>query len=340
MADTSQHWNLFGYDLRGAYQDWRAAWKELFWGERSWLRRSLGETVHVLLPETADEQYYRAGRQVAKQKCIAQACIIPDHLVLSRVLVLPANVELELESLLAIEVRSRSPFLAEDTQYGWQVVEHESGQIKVLLVIVSRSAIRDYLRQKELAESDLEVWTLFNNQPVVINGFGELPRYQRYRRQIAWFVTGLMYCLLMLCLLVTIPVAVKYFQLQKLEQQYLVVQQSAEPAVALRAQLRLNNERVHKINQLIVGSRDPYAEIEYLSSLLNDDVWLSLINIKGDKIRMEGFAENAAALMQKLSDQNRIEKVRAPSAIRFDNRTKRERFVMELSLKKSMSNEP
>lgn len=339
MADASQHWNLFGYDLRGAYQDWRAAWKELFWGERSWLRRSLGETVHVLLPETADEHYYRAGRQVAKQKCVAQACIVPDHLVLSRELVLPANVELELESLLALEVRSRSPFLAEDTRYGWHI-EHENSQIKVYLFIASHSAIQGYLRQKELVELDLEVWTLVNKQAVVINGFGELPRYRRYRRQITWFVTGLMYCLLMLCLLITVPVAVKYLQLQKLEQQYVAVQHSSESAVNLRAQLRLNNDRAQNINQLVAGSSDPYLEIEQLSSLLDDTVWLSLINIKGDKIRMEGFAKNAAELMQKLSDQNRIEKVRSPAAIRFDNRTKRERFVMELSLRKSMGDEP
>jgi len=335
MAETSQHWNLFGYDLRTAYRYWRAGWKELFWGDRSWLRRSLGETVQALFPESGSEQYYHADRQVKKRSSKAIACIIPNKLVLSKELDLPSNVELELESLLALEVRARSPFLEEDTQYGWRVTGHNKGRLQVCLAIVSRSAVMAYLRQNDIVETseNIEIWALINEAPVVINGFGETERYARYRKRIRWFVAGVIYCLLMLGLLISIPVAVQYLQLQEREEQYESAQQSAAKAVELRSQLTTNNQRAREINDLFASSRDPYPGLEKLTALLGDNIWLSLVNMKGNKVRIEGYASNAAALMQKLSDLPEIEEVTAPSAIRFDNRSKKERFVLELSLK-------
>ena len=335
MADTSQRWNLFGLDLRYAHQYWHAAWNELFSGERSWLRRSLEETVQVLSPESGAEHYYRAGKQVKKQKSKTQACIIPDQLVLVKELILPENVELELDSLLALEVRARSPFLEEYTCYGWCVSGHKDGQIQVCLVMLSRDTVLSYLRKNGLAESghDIEVWASVNNQTIVINGFGELPRYQRYQRRIKWLIAGTVYSLLMLGLLISIPVAVKYQQLEIRDKQYTAVQESSAQAVALRTQLSVNNERAREINHLLASSPDPYPIIERLSELLSDNIWLSMVDIKGDKIRIEGFASNAAALMQKLSEQPEIEKVSAPSAIRFDSRSKREHFVLDLSMK-------
>lgn len=335
MADTSQQWNLFGLDLRQAYQYWHAAWKELFSGERSWLRQSLEETVRVSLPESREEQYYRAGKQVKKQKYTTHACVVPEQLVLVKELSLPINVELELESLLVLEVRARSPFLEEDTCYGWRVTGYDDGQIQVCVVILSRTTVLSYLRQKGMAEStkDIEVWALNDHQPVVINGFGELPRHHRHEKRIKWLIVGTIYCLCMLFLLVSIPVSVKYFQLEIREKQYIEVQQSSAEAVELRTLLTENNKRAREINHLLANSPDPYPIIERLSELLSDNIWLSFVDIEGDKIIIDGFASNAAALMQKLSEQPEIEKVSAPAAIRFDSRSKREHFVLELSLK-------
>lgn len=335
MAESSQHWNLFGFDLRTSYHYWRAGWKEFFWDERSWLRRSLGETVQVLLPELGAQSYYHGDREVKKQKSKATACVLPEQLFLSKTMSLPANVELELESLLELEVRARSPFLKEDTHYGWRVIERSKGRLQVCLVIVSRSAVMGYLRRHNIAETggDHEVWALVQDFSVVINGFGEGQRYLRYRKKIKWFVAGVGYCLLMFGLLVSIPVGVQYLQLQEREQQYAAIQQSAAPAVELRTQLAINNQRASEINQLIASSQDPYPRLEKLSQLLGDNVWLSLVDIRGDTVRIDGYASNAAVLMQILSDQPEIEKVSAPSAIRLDTRSKKERFVLELTMR-------
>lgn len=337
MVDTSQRWNLFGLDLRDAYQYWHAAWQELFSGERSWLRRSLEETVRVSLPEIGTEHYYRAGKQVQKQKSKTHACIIPDQLVLLKELNLPANVELELESLLALEVRARSPFLEEYTSYGWRIAGYKGGQIQVCLVMLSRATVLSYLRKNNLAESgqDIEVWASVDNKPIVINGFGELSRYQRHQQRVKWLIAGTIYSLVMLALLISIPVAVKYHQLEIRDKQYVAVQQSSAKAVDLRMDLATNNERAREINQLLANSSDPYPIIERLSELLSDKIWLNSVDIRGDKVLIDGFASNAAALMQKLSEQSEIEKVRAPSAIRFDSRSRKEHFVLELTMKQN-----
>lgn len=342
MADASQQWSLFGFDLRQAYQYWRAGWQELFSGERSWLRRSLAEVVRVSIPESGVEQYYQADKQVKKKNSKTHACIIPDSLVLVKELNLPINVELELDSLLALEVRARSPFLEEDTCYGWRVAGYNKGKMQVCLVILSRATVMSYLRQNSLVEAgqDIEVWVSVNDQPIVINGFGEIPRYQRYQRRIKWLATGIIYCLLMLALLISTPVAVKYYQLETRNKQYVAVQKSAAKAVELRAQLTENNERAREINYLLASNPDLYPIVERLSELLNDTIWLSTVNVKGNKIRIDGYASNAAALMQKLSEQPEIEKVSAPSAIKFDARSKREHFVLELSMKQSKGNKP
>ncbi|MFT4614744.1 MAG: general secretion pathway protein L, partial [Bacteroidia bacterium] len=113
MSEANQSWILFGYDVRLIGHYFRAGWQDFLWGDDSPILAAVDETVQVQLP-SGEITYYRAGRQlpVAAQQveCLSQAVVIPEELALARTIRIPSAAEANLDAVLALEVRSNSPF--------------------------------------------------------------------------------------------------------------------------------------------------------------------------------------------------------------------------------------
>ena len=125
MLDSGQNWELFGYDMRNLGRHWLAAWR--------------GETARVLDLRDGEERLtYHAGKPVAGAETACQAVLLPDDLVLSRRLDVPAAAEADLEQVIALEVTASSPFSPDDTSRGWCVVDRDEARLQVLLAIASR----------------------------------------------------------------------------------------------------------------------------------------------------------------------------------------------------------
>ena len=348
---------LFGLDLRKVPQVWRAGWQELLWAPNAYCRKWVDETVTAVFPNEGRRSYL-AGKEVALSKTKSKAYILPEELVLDMRLDLPASVEDHLESMLALEVRTRSPFPENDTRYGWHARRLSSGNLQVELVIVSHRLVTQHLQvrdaelfdgedgwlQEHLIEIDEEdrswlrgkvdeeeLWAIVNDQSVVIQGYGEAARDQRYHNRMKRVIAGLLYSFLMVCALVGVMMVFKYWQMQALEAEYVQVQESAAEAVELRSSLAEQNARVSGINKLIAGSYNPHPQISKLSEVLADDTWLASMNIKGNTMRLNGRAENATALMESLSNRSEFSEVAAPTAI-TSARGQGERFVFDITL--------
>ncbi len=321
MATGSHNWQLFGYDLRGLAGLWRAGWGELFWGQDSRLRRLLDEPVRVNFPDSEPVPAHGASAQV-----------LPDDLVLARWLKLPEAVEADLLSVLALEVRANSPFPEDDTCYGWRIGARANKQLHICLVIVSRSAVLSYLRERlgELGAEHTEVWAQVDEQLLVIEGFGEARRYQRYRRRLRRLGFYTVYGLLLMLAILSAPMAVRYAQLQAYESLYEETRREAGEAIRLRSQLTASEQRLNDIKAELAASGQPYRELVRLTSLLGDDAWLSQFELRGDRLRIQGEANNAAALMQELSTRGWYTDVRASSAIRRQ-RSGAESFALEMT---------
>lgn len=331
MAAERSQWQLFGLDLGAGVHYWQAGWREIAWGQDSLLRRWLDEPVRVH-DSGASALASLDSTDSHQGKLVATAYVIPDEMQLVKSLQLPAAIEADLASALEFEIRAHSPFPKNDTSAGWAVESRTGDVINVELVIVSRSSINRYLRDVAgVSCDDVEVWSRSRGLSIVINGFGEDKRFERYQKRLKRVLYGTFYCLLMLMLIPAVPVVAKQQQLNKLERQLQRVQTDAADAVRLREDLSASNEQARRLNQLLAGRHDPYDQLHRLTVLLEDDVWLSAFELRENLVRIDGRARNAASVMQMLSEQPGYSEVRAPSAIRRET-TGEERFVLDITL--------
>ena len=327
---------LFGLDLRKIPQFWLAGLQELLWAPNAYCRRWFDEVVTTRMAGSDSKQCYQAGEKVSSRKTKIKAYILPEELVLETSMDLPASVDLDLESMVLLEVRAKSPFPEEDTRYGWQFERRENDRLKVDLVIASQNLITQHLWDAPHTLDDgEEVWAMVDKQPIVIRGFGEKVRDSAYRHRMKWVITGLFYSFLMLCALIGVMMLFKYWQVEQIELDHERIQQESLEAVELRTKLTEHNVTVGGINSLIARSYNPYSQISKLSEILEDDAWLVAMDIKEKVMRISGRSENAAALMQTLSNRPEFSEVVAPSAISRARRGGGEQFVFDLTLEPS-----
>lgn len=343
MLEASQPWSLFGYDVRGAWHFFRSGWQDFLWSDTSPVADAVDEIV-AARDDTGGVRYFRAGRPVAPpvsaDSVLAQAVLLPDHLVLCKSLLIPAAAERDLEAVLGLEITSSSPFPKSDTCFGWSITERGSQAITVQLVISSKSAVMSYVAAQtgSHAIDACEVWAHASGKTVLLTGFGEGPRLQRNRRRLARMAAMLVYCVLAVVVLVALSAGAKYLELRQVRAIEAQVEESAGDAVTLRTQLGSAKARIKEINELLGAYPSPHRELKRLSALLDDQTWISMIDIQGAAIKIEGQSTDASAVMQKLLHQSAYASVEAPVAIRKVG-TGSEQFVLKLTLAPQAGNQ-
>jgi len=337
MLDTSQSWNLFGYDLRQGWYVFRAGWRDFLWGADSPVLPIIDETV-LVYRQGEEPLNYQAGQPApqaaSSEGAKSSAVLLPDNLVLPRMITVPRAAEGNLEAVVEIEVKANSPFPDGDTCYGWSIVSRDDQGSAVQLVISSSSTVMEYIAE-QLDCHDVhahEVWAQIDNNVVVLSGFGEAARQGRNKKRMIRAGMGIAYCLIALVACFAVAAGMKYLELQQVRAIYESTENRAANAVKLRSELSVGKQQVAAVNAIIAKNLDPRTELTRLSRLLDDATWLTGVDIQGTKIRIDGHSLDAAALMQKLVDEPAYEEVSAPAAIRKDSRSRTERFVLDLRL--------
>lgn len=336
MLEASDPWNLFGYDIRRGPHYIRAGWKEFLWGDESPVLGMVDEVVEVRL-ESGETRYYKAGKAVAQPgssaEVAARAMVVPEKLALIKSLRIPVAAEADLESMLSLEVRASSPFPETDTCYGWLVSGRSASELEVQLVLSSRSAVMEYVASQTDSHdvNAFELWVHAHGRMVQLSGFGEGARRLRNRSRMLRMASVMAYCLLLLMLVFAIGAAAKYLELQKVQGMQQEVAASAAQAVELRTQLVSSKAMITAANTLLSEYPSPHLEMKRLSALLGDDTWLSSIEVKGAKIKIEGESVDASAVMQQLLDNPAYSRVEAPIAFKT-GRSGMERFTLNLTL--------
>lgn len=336
MLEASQPWSLFGFDIRRGLHYFRAGWRDFLWDDASVVLGAIDEVV-AAHQATGEVRYFKAGKLVqapdAPGDVAARAIVLPDHLVLCKTLPVPAAAEADLDSMLALEVTSSSPFPKADTSSGWLISDRRPDEILVQLVITSKSAVMSYIaaNMEHQAIGACEVWAQVADRMVVVSGFGEAPRLQRNRRRLVRMAAIVAYCLLAVMLLVALTAGAKYLELRKVRATQEQVEKSASDAVVLRTALASSKAMIAEVNGLLAANPSPRRELQRLSALLDDDTWLVEAEIQGSAIKIEGESSDASAVMQKLLNQPAYARVEAPVAIRKSG-TDSEHFVLKLTL--------
>jgi general secretion pathway protein L len=337
MLEKGQNWELFGYDMRQLGKHWFAAWYDLLWVEDSPLRQQLDGVVQLRSEDGI--ALYQAGSVVASAPVESEAVLLPDELVLTRVLSLPASVEADLADVLALEVNANSPFAPDDTGFGWKLLARSDSQLRVALVIVSMSAVMSYLG-KQLDKHDpraQEVWAQVDDGMVLLRGFGEASREDNYRKRLLRCAAMVAACAVLLATILGVAAVSKRAELSQLETLSETVQEAASVPSRLRASLVLANETITALNDVVAKYPNPHREIARLTELLGDDVSIAQFTMDGLEIRVRGRARDAAAVMQKLTDEPSYAEVAAPQAITKVGNTDLEQFSLNITLRGEVS---
>ncbi len=333
MFESGQNWELFGYDMRDIGKHFKAAWRQLLWAYDSPVRSHLDEPVS--LRSAGGVCCYQAGKPCREAQTNCVAVLLPDDLVLTRTLRLPVAIEADLESVLALEVNSNSPFAAVDTAYGWALVGRDEQSLHLVLVIVSLSSAMTYIgHEYDCHDAQAqEAWVEVEGRMIVVRGFGEARREDCYRRRLLKVGAMLGAAFLALLLIAGAGAGFKKLELERLEAMAAVAEREAQQATRMRTALNVANETTAAVEQVSGLYPSPHLELARLSKLLSDDAYVERLSINGREIDLRGRAVDAADVMQLLTEQSQYAAVTAASAIRKIPGTNVEQFHLKIQLK-------
>lgn len=333
-----QQWYLFGYDMRQVGRHWLAAWRDLFWGLESPVRRHLDEVV--LVERDGSTRAYQSGEPLPEGAAPASACrgvCLPDDLVLHKRLSLPRAVESDLPTALAIEVAASSPFAADDTAWGWRLAERSEQVIAVDLAIAARSSVMGFLgRDHDSHDATAqEVWAAVPGGMAVLSGFGEARREALYRRRLGRVGAMLGACLVLVLAVAGVYAGGKQLELARVTALAAERSRAAGDVTELRESIADANRQILAARELIARYPNPHEELTRLTRLLGDDAWVAHFSANGPDLRIRGRAGDAAAVMQTLSSEVAYAEVTAPQAISRVGNSEEEQFYLDIRLNRA-----
>jgi len=344
-ADNSR---FFGLDLSQWPRQWRAA-GALLLGLPAlvWLvpavrvrlrqtagRRSVWEVVHGVATPAP-----RAGAEDVP----AQAIELPTDCVLERRLMLPPLAPADLAQAVQLEVASASPFGAGQTVLGYAAAPAQGGVCRVDVAITSRQQVEQVLQVAALEASSAsaapEVWVLPSGadpsaplRPVVLQGFGEGVRRAAARRTLEWRLMLLALVLALLAALIVTPTFLLRQRARQAEQSLTDLQRRAGPQIAQREALMQRVERLQTLGHIMDGQLALAPVLDMLSRTIPDGAWLTQLRVEGNKLVLNGNADDAAALVQLLAAQPGARDVRLASPATRGQGASKETFIIEMNL--------
>lgn len=336
-ADT----RLFGLDLRQLAREWRQAWSAALRSRwLSWLTPEATVLLHQ--PDGASALWWNGARQGAAAAGPAgfQAIELPEALLLTCSLGLPAMADADAARALALQAQAHSPFVAEDLL--WAARRRAGGQgaagaQTVDLVLASRRQVAQYLQHHPALQGSgpaPEVWALLpDGAPLVLPGYGEGARR-------AWALRGRWLRCALLALLLTLLAAIALtptlqLRLRAIEavHAYDDLARRTTALVHQREQLLHTADKLGALSGLLTARIEPLRVLDRLTTALPDDAALQGFTLKGSKVTITGLANNSSALMQVLGQIPGVRDVRAPSAAtRNGGANAKENFAIEFTL--------
>lgn len=343
MRTDSQRWNLFGLDLDSWTRSWRAGWRELFWGAASGIKRLLEAPVKLRQAQEPDPGFFVAEERLAEapSQPVAEsayvAWLLPAEKVLLRDFAVPDSLEADLEDAVMLEAQSSSPFVLDDTCYGWSLRQRAQGKLHITLAVTAYSEVMAYLHGQGVVPGTAaglpEVWCMADNdQPIVLRGFGEHKRATNYRRRLVLLAALLASLTFLAMAVISLPGLVRSMQAENMEYHLGEAEADAAQAMEMRAQLLAGNERGRAIQALVDEQFDAHSLLERLSVQTPDSVYIEELVIEGRQVRVRGWAVNATQYLQMLTEDPLYAEVSAPGGIRRHGRTNLEQFTVELRL--------
>lgn len=329
VLSSNNQWELFGFDLRQLGRVFSRAWEEVFWAYHSPVRQSLDVSVSVTRWLEV-ELLSLADNSVQNSRAI----ILPSAYVLIRRLTLPRSALGNLTYIVDAEVTAASPFLVDDTATGYRVDDTGGSVVTLSIAIVSRSGVLGLLHENNpnISESDYELWAGQGDHFIVLAGFAETERNRKYKKRLMRSCVYAAMGVVTLIVLMALPWIYQHSRLSQMEDVLAQSRHEAKGAMTQRNQLAENNAKLQALQVQINTAEKPLEPLTILTRALNDDAWLGEYEQNKGRVTIDGYAQDAAALIQQLTASDEFYGVKPLSAIRKVRRGQVERFRLELQL--------
>lgn len=265
---------------------------------------------------------------------------LPRGAVLERRLTLPPLAPADVAQAVQLEVASASPFMPEQTVSG-HVQRRQGDTLQVDLAITSRRQVEDALRAAGADPAQPpEVWVLpaaeqagqGGARPIVLRGFGEARREVLLQQGLVQRVGVLLLGLALLTALAVTPTALLRLRAQQAQQSFAALQKQAAPQIAQREALTQRVERLRVVGELLDRQLALPPVLDMLTRTVPDGAWLTAVRLDGTKLVLNGQADDAAALVQRLAAQPGVHEVRLASPATRGAGAPKETFIIELRL--------
>ena len=300
------------------------------------LHQADGRTTHWLVAQGVAQPVAAAAPGPA-----IRALQLPAERVLERHLTLPPLAAADVAQAVALDVAAASPFGAEQTVWGFRSERLDGERLRVDVAITARAQVEQSLQAAALAGDPLpEVWVLPATtatlagamRPIVLQGFGEGLRQARARRGIGQRLGLAALALLVLAALAVTPTALQRAKARQAMAAFDAMQKQAAPQLAQREALMKQLERLQTLAQLQEQQLALGPVLDLLTRTLPDGAWLTGLRVEGNKLVLNGLADDAAALVQRLAEQPGAHDVRLTSPATRGAGAAKETFIIELGL--------
>lgn len=347
---TTDNSRFFGLDLHQWPRQWQAAgalllaWPGLRWLTPAVRARLLHADGHSSDWDITQNATVPAPPKSARQPVQARAVELPHERALERRLMLPPLAPADLAQAVQLEVASASPFIPAQTVCGHAAAPAQDGVCRVDVVITSRQQIEQTLQEAAAAAPGMaarapEVWFLPSGgaaigalRPVVLQGFGEGARQRIVRRGLTLRLALLALVLVLLGGLLITPTALLRQRARQADQALDVIQRQAAPQIAEREALMHRVDRLQAIAQVMDNQLALSPVLDMLTRTVPDGAWLTQLRVEGSKVVLNGNADDAAALVQKLTGQPGVSNARMPQPATRAAGAAKETFVIEVNL--------
>lgn len=262
--------------------------------------------------------------------------------VLERTLSLPPLAPADLAEAVRLEVASITPFPPGQTVAGYRVETLAPGRVRVDLALTARQRIENCLRQHGqagAAASAPEVWVLPPGgaeggqrlRPIVMPGQGEARRLQATRRGLRGRLF-LLAALVALCLALAVtPTLLQRVRALQAQRAFDALNAQVAPQLKQREAMHQQEARLQSLRGLIGDQLALVPVLGLLTQAVPDGAWLNSLRVEGGKVVASGYADDTAALVQRLGAQPGVKSVRLPTpAVRHNSATK-ESFTIEVA---------
>lgn len=261
---------------------------------------------------------------------------LPASEAIRKSVTLPLAAEENLREVIGFEIDRLTPFSPEEIYFDYQILERDPNEqrLRLELLLSSRAVVQRAVVQlrswgfsaQGIAFADPANSNRIVHEMKLLTNDGT----NRTRSRGLWVQWGLIAVLFLTA--IGLPLYLNERKLAHFQRESAAVRKQAAVAMRLRQEL----EQLSGGAQYLVEKRRNLPlrieSLDHLARLMPDDAWLNRLQLDGSQITIQGEANTATTLIEKLESSKEFAAARFTSPVRQNTRSKKEQYNLSAEL--------